>query len=124
METWCPRSSPTDPGTLCPDGYRCENGSCELDFDCPSGWVECDGECVDLSTDVNNCGSCGQDCGPGFSCVAGQCSEFPDGDNDGWTIAEGDCNDDDASVHPGANEVCDGKDNDCDGDIDPGCVPW
>jgi len=29
-----------------------------------------------------------------------------------------DCDDSDASVYPGAREICDGKDNDCDGKID------
>ncbi|MDQ3034782.1 MAG: MopE-related protein, partial [Myxococcota bacterium] len=33
----------------------------------------------------------------------------------------GDCDDAEARVHPGAAEVCDGLDNDCDGAIDPGC---
>ena len=30
----------------------------------------------------------------------------------------GDCNDDDPSVFPGADELCDGLDNDCDGSVD------
>jgi len=42
-----------------------------------------------------------------------------DADEDGWTEAAGDCNDEAASVHPGAPEVWnDGVDNDCDGVID------
>ncbi len=40
-----------------------------------------------------------------------------DKDDDGWTVAAGDCNDTDADVHPGANEACDGRDNNCDGQI-------
>ena len=42
---------------------------------------------------------------------------FVDGDGDGYTGDE-DCNDSDASVGPGAVEVCDGVDNDCDGIVD------
>jgi len=42
-------------------------------------------------------------------------------DEDGYVGAE-DCNDDDASVHPGQDEVCDGIDNDCDGGIDNGAT--
>ena len=40
-----------------------------------------------------------------------------DVDHDGWTIEDGDCDDRDASVHPDAEEVCDGVDTDCDGSI-------
>jgi predicted CxxxxCH...CXXCH cytochrome family protein len=32
-----------------------------------------------------------------------------------------DCDDDNSSVYPGATEVCDGLDNDCDGEVDEGC---
>jgi hypothetical protein len=39
-----------------------------------------------------------------------------DSDGDGYTPEAGDCNDADASIHPGAAEVCtDGVDNDCNG---------
>ena len=44
-------------------------------------------------------------------------------DEDGFvgTACEGeDCDDEDPGVHPGADEACDGVDNDCDGDVDEG----
>ena len=40
-----------------------------------------------------------------------------DGDGDGYYNTE-DCDDDDADINPGAEEVCDGVDNDCDDDVD------
>jgi hypothetical protein len=44
-----------------------------------------------------------------------------DNDGDGYTYGS-DCDDDDPSVHPGAPELCDGKDNDCDAEIDEGTI--
>ncbi len=35
-----------------------------------------------------------------------------------WAAAGGDCDDADDDNHPGADEVCDDEDNDCDGDVD------
>lgn len=38
-----------------------------------------------------------------------------DNDGDGYSAADGDCDDSRADVHPGGVEVCDGADNDCSG---------
>jgi hypothetical protein len=42
-----------------------------------------------------------------------------DADGDGWAASE-DCDDTDASVFPAAEELCNGVDDDCDGDLDEG----
>jgi N-acetylneuraminic acid mutarotase len=51
-----------------------------------------------------------------------------DDDFDGYSECAGDCNDMNPAIHPGAAEVCDGLDNDCDAVADnapvPGGIPF
>jgi len=42
----------------------------------------------------------------------------PDDDGDGYTIANGDCDDEDPLVNPGQSETCNDLDDDCDGTVD------
>lgn len=45
----------------------------------------------------------------------------PDADGDGWRV-EDDCDDQEANTHPGADEICDDRDNDCDGRTDEDAI--
>ena len=40
---------------------------------CSAGQMKCGSECKDLTTDQQNCGTCGNACGAGQTCQAGQC---------------------------------------------------
>lgn len=44
---------------------------------CAAGLTLCDGECVDLDVDLNNCGQCGAACFEG-TCFQGACEAFPE----------------------------------------------
>ena len=71
-------------------------------------------------TGVEGGDSAGADSGGGDS--GGGDSDAPqDADGDGVT-SETDCDDENAAIFPGADELCDELDNDCDGDIDEDAV--
>lgn len=46
----------------------------------------------------------------------------PDEDGDGYSIEEGDCDDDDSTVGPNATEICNEQDDNCDGQVDEGVL--
>lgn len=68
----------------------------------------------------------------GSACVDGKFNvdqlltpvEEQDQDKDGFTIEEGDCNDQDVSIHPEAQEVCDSIDNNCNSHVDEESFTW
>ena len=47
-----------------------------------------------------------------------------DADGDGYTMSEGDCADLDPDRNPGAEELCNNIDDDCDGNTDPPADAW
>jgi len=93
-----------------------------------------------VSANANNSNQ-GDAMGSAFTSLAYGCGAgtkyYIDNDADGygsldlgWTLncappprysaQQGDCNDNDNKVYPGASEICDGKDNNCDGAVDEG----
>lgn len=101
----------------------CDEGVC-LVGECDPGWEDCnedaeDGCETDIIGDGENCGACGNACPEEETCIDGECSTAcHDNDDDGYAdeaCGGTDCDDEDDSIYPGAEEVCDGVDNDCDG---------
>ncbi len=113
----CVSPPPCTTDAECNDGVTCNGAeTCDPALGCRSGTpVSCD-DGVACTTDVCN--------EPGGTCT----HQGTDADRDGHVAAGcaggDDCNDSAAAVHPGAAEVCDGIDNDCDGAPDDGydCV--
>ena len=111
-----------------PDGYVAGAGDCDdSDPGINPGAVEvCDGIDNDCDGEADEDSVCGS-------------VWYRDADDDGYagsdetTIAvtqpdgyinwAGDCDDSDPEINPQAFEVCDGVDNNCDGQIDEGCGP-
>ena len=54
----------------CPPGFICDNKRCI----CPTGLTACNGECVDLQSDPDNCAACGLTCTGGSVCSSGVCA--------------------------------------------------
>ncbi len=87
------------------------------------GWPE-DLDCDDTDPELNwsdfdgdHCPTCEGDCDDHDPTV-----ETLDQDNDGWSTCDGDCDDRNGPVNPGNEELCNGHDDNCDGELLPGGV--
>lgn len=96
----------------------CDDTNAQVNPDMPDGCDQADG--ID-----NNCNGQAEDDASAW---------FTDADGDGWgdvnsfviactqppatSLEPGDCDDTNNALFPGGTEICDGLDNDCDGDVD------
>ncbi len=119
------------------DGYGDETATLAA-CAAPQGYVDVSGDCVDSDPTIHpdaaeTCDEVDNDCDGAVDEEAGT-TFYPDNDGDGYgttdnavvactapeghVVETGDCDDADAGVYPGAEEVCDEMDNDCDGTVD------
>jgi hypothetical protein len=88
------------------DAFECEDNA-DNDGD---GYFDCD------DSDCFNAPACADD--DDDDDTDDDDNSTADVDNDGYSPAQGDCDDQDYTVNPGADETCNDVDDDCDGEID------
>jgi hypothetical protein len=121
------------------DGYGSTTSAAVVACDAPSGQVADNTDCDDSDSGVNpgaseRCDSVDNDCNGTVDDNVVYDNWYPDTDGDGYgattgstsacaqpsgsVLATGDCDDTTSAVNPGATEVCNGIDDDCDGSVD------
>lgn len=121
------------------DGVGSSVNGTTLDCSVPQGFSATDGDCDDFDNRVvpggmERCNAKDDDCDGMIDEGLSNVATWPDRDGDGFgdkrgTMATGcaasgrasndmDCDDGDAKIHPGATEVCNLKDDDCNNRID------
>ena len=96
------------------DGYG--SGPSVLACDPPAGHTALDGDCDDANSSYHP-GASEADCTDPADYNCDGSVGYADADGDGWAACA-ECDDLQAAVNPDATELCDGIDNDCDGDVD------
>jgi uncharacterized membrane protein YgcG len=126
------------------DGYGAKNLGVRLGClgdPAPTGFATTDGDCDENNEMVHPgaaevCNLRDDDCNGQIDENAQPVMMWPDGDGDGYygvaagtpklgcgntpgyATRAGDCDDRDAAIHPGATEICNNKDDNCDGQVD------
>ena len=122
------------------DGYGNPNITIQA-CSVPAGYVNNDSDCNDANANIHpgaieTCNGIDDDCDGQIDEGAHAVTWYRDADGDGYgnsavsqtscvqpygyVLNNTDCNDNNANVHPGATEVCNGVDDDCDGQTDEG----
>ena len=126
----------------CDNGNACVvAGSCDPATGCSATKVNCDDQVACTADSCDPVGGCinapvDSSCDDGDPCTLDSCDAVSgcahgpdpacqnnDVDGDSYaSLASGgtDCNDNNASIHPGASELCNGGDDNCDGQVDEG----
>ncbi len=130
------------------DGYGTDSISKSLCNGAPVGFVSQGGDCAENNASIHPgasevCNGVDDDCSGEADDGLAFLTWYPDDDQDGFgpselavtscagvplgtVLAGEDCDDQDADMAPSLAELCDGKDNDCNGEEDDGFVfsPW